>query len=46
MSRFVVVLAALAALAVVAGIIILATFDLPAPHQRVEQVVPNEQFEQ
>lgn len=44
MTRIAVSLAALAVLSVVVGLVVLATWDIPAPTATVETVIPNDRF--
>jgi hypothetical protein len=39
------IVAALAVLIVVAGIVLLATMDLQPPTQRIEKTIPNDRFQ-
>jgi hypothetical protein len=44
MSRILVVLLAILGVLLVAGLLYVAIFDLPAPSKPVERVIPNERF--
>jgi hypothetical protein len=44
MSRILVVLLAVLGVLLVAGLLYVAIFDLPAPSKPVERVIPNERF--